>query len=121
MTLSAASLEKLPCHVNFPHISSIALFIVDLFKEFKENLPDSASLKFHSSRVQSLFINIRLDDTIDKLVTEIFRVSDIYELEGVMFTKDNLKEALELCVKDQFFYLKVKFGSKWMQIQWDHH
>ena len=99
MTLGAASLEKLPRHVVFPHISSIALFIVYLFKEFKEKLPYSASLKFHSSGVQSLFINIRLDDTIGKLVTEIFRVSDIYELEGVMFTKDNLKEGLELCVK----------------------
>ena len=28
ITLRAASLEKLPCHVDFPHISSISLFSV---------------------------------------------------------------------------------------------
>ena len=27
-TLTAASLKKLPCHVDFPHISSIALFLI---------------------------------------------------------------------------------------------
>ena len=28
ITLTAASLDKLPCHVDFPHISSIALFLI---------------------------------------------------------------------------------------------
>ena len=33
MTLSAASLEKLPCHVDFPHIFSIALFFfISIFR-----------------------------------------------------------------------------------------
>ena len=82
-------------------------------KEFKEDLPDSASLKFCSYDVQSLFTNIPLDDTIDKLITEIFRVSDTYEFEGVMFTRDNLKEALELCAKDQLFLFK---GEIWKQV-----
>ena len=27
VTMRAASLEKQPCHVDFPHISSIALFL----------------------------------------------------------------------------------------------
>ena len=37
MTLRAASLEKLPCHVDFPHISAIALFF-SLFLIFKKML-----------------------------------------------------------------------------------
>ena len=32
-TLTAASLEKLLCHVGFPHISSIALFHVFFFRQ----------------------------------------------------------------------------------------
>ena len=43
-------------------------------------------------------ININLIFHVD--VSEIFRVSDTYEFEGVMFTRDNLKEALKLCAKD---------------------
>ena len=46
-------------------------------------------------------ININLIFHVD--VSEIFRVSDTYEFEGVMFTRDNLKEYLELCAKDQLF------------------
>ena len=39
ITLRAASPEKLPCHVDFPHISSIALFPVD-----RTNLSDVARM-----------------------------------------------------------------------------
>ena len=34
-TRRAASFEKLPCPVDFPHISSIALFVVSVFRHFQ--------------------------------------------------------------------------------------
>ena len=46
--MTAASLEKLPCHVDFPHISSIALFtyinglgnqLIDFYIENSQLLP----------------------------------------------------------------------------------
>ena len=82
-------------------------------KEFKEDLPEGASLRFCSYDVQSLFTNIPLDDTIEKLVDEVFKVSNIYEFEGVVFSKDTLKEALVLCAKDQLFLFNNEI---WKQV-----
>ena len=39
ITVTAASLKKLPCHVDFPHISSIALFFT--FPATKKHVPET--------------------------------------------------------------------------------
>ena len=38
ITMKAACLEKLPCHVDFPHISSIALFSIPLIRRHNPKL-----------------------------------------------------------------------------------
>ena len=44
ITVTAASLEKLACHVNFPHISSIA-FLINCFKTLEKSRLDNAQFK----------------------------------------------------------------------------
>ena len=82
-------------------------------KIFKEDFPEDASIKQCSYDVESLFTNIPLDDTIDKLCSEIFKDKDVYIFEGVHFSKEDLKLGLELCAKDQLFLFN---GEVWKQI-----
>ena len=86
---------------------------LERLKIFKEDLPEDASIKQCSYDVESLFTNIPLDDTIDKLCSEIFKDKDVYIFEGVHFSKEDLKLGLELCAKDQLFLFN---GEVWKQI-----
>ena len=94
-------------------------FLRILTEGVQRRFPQSASLRFCSYDDQSLFTNIPFNDTIEKIVEEVFKVSNIYEFEGVVFSKDTLKEALELCAKDQLFLFSNEIWKQGMEIQWD--
>ena len=114
------SLAKFICKVISPFCySKYCLKNVDEFlvkiKDFRRNVPPNATVTQCSYDVESLFTNIPLDKTIEKLVEKIFR--DIgrseYNFDGVIFDKDSLTRALELCAKDQLFLFN---GEIWKQI-----
>ena len=96
--------------------SSCCVQNADEFKErlvnFRSDLPPNTEITEVSYDVESLFTNIPLDDTIDKLVSKIFKNSSIYKYKNVIFTKDTLKEALCLCAKDQLFLFNNEI---WLQ------
>ena len=81
--------------------------------EFRDCLPPSAEITEVSYDVESLFTNIPLDDTIEKLVSKIFQNNNVYKFKDVLFTKDDLKQALSLCAKDQLFLFNDEI---WLQI-----
>ena len=114
------NLAKFICKLISPFCySKYCLNNVDEFltrlKVFKENLPVGASIKQCSYDVESLFTNIPLDRTIEKLVEKIFNEIDreTYNFDGVVFNKESLTRALELCAKDQLFLFN---GDIWKQI-----
>ena len=96
--------------------SSYTVQNADEFKErlvnFRDSLPVGSVLTEVSYDVESLFTNIPLDDTIDKLVNKIFREVDTYKFKDVVFTPESLKQALILCAKDQLFLFNDKI---WLQ------
>ena len=85
----------------------------DRLTDFRNNLPQDAEITCVSYDVESLFTNIPLDDTIDKLVSKIFKNDDTYKFKDVIFTKETLKEGLILCAKDQLFLFN---NEVWLQI-----
>ena len=58
--------------------------------------------------VESLFTNIPLDRTIEKLLEKIFNEinRETCNFDGVVFNKESLTKALELCAKDQLFFIQ---------------
>ena len=79
---------------------------------FRESLPTESVITEVSYDVESLFTNIPLDDTIEKLVNKIFREVDAYKFKDVVFTPETLKQASILCAKDQLFLFNDEI---WLQ------
>ena len=72
---------------------------------------------------ESLFTNIPLDRTIEKLVEKIFNEigRETYNFGGVVFSKDSVTKALELCVRNSCFYSMERFRNQLTVTQWVHY
>ena len=85
--------------------SKYCLNNVDEFKErlndFKNDISDEMFLVSYD--VESLFTNVPLNDAIEKLLDKIFNSTEFFVFEDVTFSKDQLRNALNLCSKDQLF------------------